>query len=344
VIAGRPAVEGMDLGAAFLQPPVLSADVTVERGVPIELSIVFSIDGGDGLPLDALSVAVGTVPKRGDADALIERAARLAAESDVAVVVVGTSTEVESEGYDRSDLDLPGTQDDLVRAVVAANPRTVVVVNAGAPVLLPWADHAAAVIVSYFGGQEFGPALADILVGAVEPGGRLPTTWPRALHDVPVVEVVPVDGTLTYDEGIHVGYRAWLRAETAPAFPFGHGLGYTDWSWTSIDRDGDDLVVGLVNSGRRRGKHVVQVYAERADSAVERPVRWLIGFAVVTAEASEGVTCRVAIDPRRLAHWDDGWRLEQGAFTLRVGGSVDHLPLSLSWESTPEGERNNRDA
>ncbi|WP_349290444.1 glycoside hydrolase family 3 C-terminal domain-containing protein [Microbacterium sp. 2FI] len=334
LIEGRPAVEGMDLGAAFLQPPVLSAHVAVRQGVPIELSIVFSIDGDDGLPLDALSVALGIVPPRGDADALIESAARLAAESDVAVVVVGTDTEVESEGYDRSDLNLPGRQDDLVRAVIDANPRTIVVVNAGAPVLLPWADRAAAVIVSYFGGQEFGPALADILTGTVEPGGRLPTTWPRALEEVPVRDVVPVDGVLNYDEGIHVGYRAWLRANTAPAFVFGHGLGYTDWSWTSVERDGDDLVVTLANTGRRPGKNVVQVYAERPDSAVERPVRWLVGFAVVTAEPAERVACRIAIDPRRLAHWDDGWNLEPGAFTLRIGGSVEHLPLSLTWETT----------
>jgi len=353
VLEGWPIVEGMDLGAAFLQPPVLTAPVRVRSGVPVELGFEFSLGGDDGLPIEALSVAFGIAAKPQDADALIDAAARLAAESDVAVVFVGTTAEVESEGYDRSDLDLPGRQVDLVEAVIAANPNTVVIVNAGAPVILPWASRAAAVIVSYFGGQEFGPALADIVTGVVEPGGRLPTTWPRSLEDVPVANVTPVDGILNYAEGIHVGYRAWLRSGTAPAFPFGHGLGYTDWSWTSAERHGSDLVVDLLNTGHRPGKTVVQVYAERPGSVIDRPVRWLVGFAAVTAAPRERVVCRVEIDPRRLAHWDDGWKLEPGAFVLRVGSSVEDLPLSAPWEVTTqdllgvaaaEDERNDQDA
>lgn len=331
VIEGRPSVEGMDLGAAFLQPPVLSTVIAVRKNVPLELSLQFSLANDEGLPLDALSVAVGIVPQRSDADDLIQSATALASESDLAVVFVGTNSEVESEGYDRADLDLPGRQDDLVRAVVDANPRTIVVVNAGAPVSMPWADRAAAVILGYFGGQEFGPAIAEIITGAAEPGGRLPTTWPRALEDVPVVRVVPVDGTLDYSEGIHVGYRAWLRSETEPAFPFGHGLGYTDWSWRAVERDGDELVVTLANSGHRPGKNVIQVYAEREDSVVDRPVRWLVGFDVVTADPGETAVRRISIDRRALAHWDSGWRDEPGAFTLRVGGSLDNLPLTTSW-------------
>jgi len=336
VIEGRPSFEGMDLGAAFLQPPVLSGLVRVRSGLPIELALEFSLGGDDGLPLDALSIAFGIAPPPRDADALIRAAADLAAESDIAIVLVGTNSEVESEGYDRTDLNLPGRQDDLVRAVLDANPNTVVVVNAGAPVILPWAKRAAAVIVGYFGGQEFGPALADILTGAVEPGGRLPTTWPAALADVPVSQVTPLDGTLAYDEGIHVGYRAWLRSGAAPAYPFGHGLGYTDWTWTGVERDHAELVVTVVNTGSRPGKNVVQVYAERGDSEVDRPARWLVGFAVVIAEPGERVAARIAIDPRQLAYWDEKWVIEPGTFTLRAGASVENLPLSLAWEVTTE--------
>ena len=334
VLEARPDVAGMDLGAAFLQPPVLTAAAEFQRGVPVELAFEFSLGGDDGLPIDALSVAFGIAVKEQDADALIASAARLAAESDVAVVVVGSNAEVESEGYDRTDLRLPGRQDDLVRAVIEANPQTVVVVNAGAPMILPWASRAAAVIVSYFGGQEFGPALADILTGVVEPGGRLPTTWPLSLDDVPVSGVAPVDGILDYAEGIHVGYRAWLRAGVEPAYPFGHGLGYTDWLWDAAERDGFDLVVTLVNAGERPGKTVVQAYAERPSSVVDRPVRWLVGFAVVTADPGERVTCRVRIDPRRLAHWDEGWAIEPGNFVVRVGTSVQSLPLAVPWSVT----------
>ena len=152
----------------------------------------------------------------------------------MALVVVGTNSIVESEGYDRGSLSLPGRQDDLVRAVVAANPRTVVLVNAGAPVLMPWRDEVAALLIGWFGGQEFGNAVADVLLGAAEPGGRLPTTWPADEADVPVLSTTPVDGVLEYTEGIHIGYRAWLKQDTAPAYWFGAGRGYAQIDLTSV--------------------------------------------------------------------------------------------------------------
>ena len=154
----------------------------------------------------------------------------LAAEADAAVVVVGTTEEVESEGFDRDSLALPGRQDELVRRVAAVNPRTVVVVNAGAPVLLPWIDEVPAVLVAWFPGQEFGNALADVLLGEREPGGRLPMVWPAAEHDH-LPSTRPVDGQLVYEESIHIGNCAYDRARTQPAFPFGHGLGYTTWEY-----------------------------------------------------------------------------------------------------------------
>lgn len=331
VLDDSPVVDGTDLGAAFLNPPSLTAPVHVEAGREIAVRAEFDRAEG-GIP-GAMSVTLGIAPENTDADELIARAAAAAAAAEVAVVVVGTNSKVESEGYDRENLDLPGRQDDLVRAVVAANPRTVVIINAGSPVVLPWADDVAAIVQGYFGGQEFGTALADVLTGAAEPGGRLPTTWPAALEDVPVLDVTPDQGVLSYGEGIHIGYRAWLRSEVRPAFPFGHGLGYTTWSWDGIDRDGDDLVVTLTNTGARTGGQVVQVYAERADSAVDRPARWLVGFGVVRASAGETATVRVGVPARRLAHWDGGWEVESGAFTLRVGASVVETPLSVEWEA-----------
>jgi beta-glucosidase len=330
VLDDSPVLSGTDLGAAFLNPPSLTVAVRTEAGREIAVRAEFTRNDEGGIP-GAMSVTLGIAPENTDADELIARAAAAAAAADVAVVVVGTNSKVESEGYDRESLDLPGRQDDLVRAVVAANPRTVVIVNAGSPVVLPWADDVAAIVQGYFGGQEFGTALADVLTGAAEPGGRLPTTWPATLADVPVQDVTPRDGVLRYSEGIHIGYRAWLKSGARPAFPFGHGLGYTTWAWDGVDRDGDDVVVTLTNVGARAGGQVVQVYAERAASTVDRPVRWLVGFAAVRADAGETVTARVSVPRRRLAHWDAGWEVESGTYTLRVGASVVETPLSVEW-------------
>ncbi len=329
----QPVIEGTDLGAAFLNPPSLTASIQATAGAPIDIRAEFTLAGVDSPLVGVLSATLGIAPDDSDPEGLIAAAVAAAAASDIAVVVVGTNSKVESEGYDRENLDLPGRQDDLVRAVAAANPRTIVIVNAGSPVALPWADDVAAIVLGYFGGQEFGTAIADILTGASEPGGRLPSTWPTTLADVPVTEVTPTEGVLTYHEGIHIGYRAWLKAGTEPAFAFGHGLGYTQWSWDGAepDADGYAVTVTVTNTGDRAGKQVAQVYAERADSAVERPARWLVGFAVVRAEAGETVSVSIPVPARRLAHWDDEWVVEPGVYTLRVGASVAELPLGIDW-------------
>ncbi len=177
---------------------------------------------------------MATARRSAPADELLDEAEAVARASDVAVVVVGTTEEVESEGFDRKTLALPGRQDELVRRVAAANPRTVVVVNAGSPVELPWADEVAAVLLAWFPGQEAGGALADVLLGVAEPGGRLPTTWPVVAADCPVLSVTPSGGKLRYDEGVFIGYRAWQRAGVAPRYPFGHGEGYTSWAYEQL--------------------------------------------------------------------------------------------------------------
>ncbi|PZE31610.1 glycoside hydrolase family 3 protein [Curtobacterium sp. MCLR17_055] len=320
--------EGDQLGAAFLNPPARSVPVEVTTGQQVAIRIEYDIVQDETLG-GVLAYQFGTEPSDDDPAVLIEAAVDAARGADVAVVVVGTNSKVESEGYDRSSLALPGHQDDLVRAVAAANPNTVVVVNAGSPVEMPWRNDVAAVLLTWFGGQEYGNALADVLTGAQEPGGRLPTTWPVAMADVPVLDVTPVDGKVAYDEGVHVGYRAWLRAGTEPAYPFGHGLGYTTWSIEGVSatptvREGDAVIVTatVVNTGDRAGKHVVQVYASRAESAVDRPVRWLVGFAPVRLAAGASTEVSIEVPARAFAHWDGSWQYESGTFTLHVGASV----------------------
>ena len=328
---GADIVEGMTI------PPQAVHRVGLDAGQ--ELAIVLEHEvgsaGGDAGGLGAAFQLGLLAPHRSD-DEELERAVALARDADVAVVVVGTTEEVESEGFDRASLALPGRQDELVSRVAAANDRTVVVVNAGAPVLAPWADRVAAVLIAWFPGQEFGNALADVLVGVAEPGGRLPTTWPDSEDGLPSTQ--PVDGVLSYDEGLFVGYRGYARDRRKPRYPFGHGLGYTTWEYCSIDAPlkaapGDDVAVAVAvrNTGARGGAEVVQVYLSRADSGVERAPRWLAGFARVQAQPGAEVIATVTVSARAFEHWDvDGrrWRAEPGTFRLAAGGSSAELPVA----------------
>ena len=313
--------EQVDLTIDFVQAPTSAVTRRLAAGQEVEVEL--ECDLYSGLP-----ATLGYERPPFDESAEFDRAVAAARDADVAVVVIGTTERVESEGFDRATLALPGRQDDLVRAVAAVNPRTVVVVNAGAPVLLPWRDQVGAVLLSWFGGQEMGHALADVLLGAAEPGGRLPTTWPASEADVPVLSTTPVDGSLPYAETVHVGYRAWLRAGATPAYPFGHGLGYTTWAYENLVVEGQTPRVTVRNTGPRPGKEVVQAYLSRPGSTVERPVRWLAGFAVVEAQPGEAVTVEVPLDQRSFQHWDAGWVTEPGAFTLGVGRSVLDTPLT----------------
>lgn len=330
-------VAGHDPATAVLSPPASTTVVELEAGRSYRLRLEHSLADTVRQP-GALGITLGSRPVISSEDALIAEAAEAAREAEVAVVVVGTNSQVESEGFDRDTLALPGRQDDLVRAVAAANPRTVVVVNSGSPVTMPWRSQVQAVLLTWFGGQEYGRALADVLTGAVEPGGRLPTSWPGEQAEVPVLDVTPVQGVLRYDEGIHLGYRAWLRAGVQPAYPFGFGLGYTSFEYESMsvapDPDGTaEVSIRLSNTGACTGREVAQVYLSRPGSAHDRPVRWLAGFAGVTVPAGESATVVIALPRRAFEHWQDGWALEPGSFTVQAGPNVADLPLRA--ELTP---------
>ncbi|MFF2847211.1 glycoside hydrolase family 3 C-terminal domain-containing protein [Streptomyces sp. NPDC058001] len=276
-------------------------------------------------------------PASADPATATEEARAAARGADAVVMVVGTTEQSESEGHDRASLRLSGHQDALVQAVLADSPDAVVVVNAGGPVEMPWHTDAGALLLTWFPGQEGGPALADVLLGRTEPGGRLPTTWAETLAEVPVRTVRPTRGVLAYDEGLHIGYRAWLRSRARPAYWFGHGLGYTSWSYETIDVagqiTGDQPVairVRVRNIGRRTGREVVQIYVARPDSAVDRPARWLAGYAEVTAGPGEAVTAVVRLAPRTWQHWspaERSRRTEPGTFEVRAGRSAGDLPL-----------------
>ncbi|MFF3440448.1 glycoside hydrolase family 3 C-terminal domain-containing protein [Streptosporangium sp. NPDC002721] len=332
-----------DPAVVHLSPPYRRARFPVTAGRDVELVSRRRLDPGSGIA----SVLAADPPRRADEEELAA-AVELARTCDAVVVVVGSSEEIENEGADRTHLELPGRQDELVRAVAAANPATVVVVNSGGPMILPWREEVPAVLLSWFPGQEMGHGLADVLFGRAEPGGRLPTTW----ADRALVSTVPEDGTLAYAEGLDIGYRAWLRSPAPPAYWFGHGLGYTSWSYEEVSVSWDlspesplPVRVRLRNTGGRAGREVVQVYLSRPETAVARPARWLAGYALADAGPGEVVEVTVDVPARAFRHWSaehQAWRAEEGAFTVLAGRSAADLPLSaevlLGTEPPPRQE------
>jgi beta-glucosidase len=319
----------------FFGAPVPRGRAELTAGEPVEVSLTHVVTVPGNVPLKAVGFSLVHQEPVRDADELIAEAVEAARAADTAVVVVATTDSVESEGFDRADLRLPGRQDELVHAVAAANPNTVVVVNSGAPVELPWRDEVAAVLLSWFPGQEGGAALADVLTGAHEPGGRLPTTW-GSLADAPVTRVRPADGELPYTEDVFIGYRAWEKAGRTPSYPFGHGLGYTDWTYESIEIEDRTVTVRVRNSGRRAGREVVQVYLAPAEPGTERPVRALAGFAGVEAVPGESVEAVVELPRRAFEIWDtvaDTWAFVKGLYEVQAGRSLLDRRLSTIIEA-----------
>jgi beta-glucosidase len=323
---------------SLMEPPFTSKAYHFEAGKEYHFVIETDQRNREGLAAAAIGFVFGFEADSSQGDALIAEAVANAKAAELAIVVVGTNAQVESEGFDRKDLKLPGRQDELVEAVIAANPNTIVVVNSGSPVLLPWRNKVKAVLLTYFGGQEMGNALVDMLTGATEPGGRLPTTWADTEADVPVINCQHDENNqIFYSEGIHIGYRAWLKAGTKPAYPFGYGLSYTgfnidDFVVPANLAAGQDFEVTatVTNTGARAGKHVVQVYAQRNDSALDRPALWLVGFADVRLAAGESTVVSIPVKGREFADWNNDWNYEPGAFTLLAGSSSADLPLSAT--------------
>ena len=248
------------------------------------------------------------------------------------IVVVGTDDDWETEGEDRTSMSLPGEQDDLVAAVAAANPNTIVVLNTGSPVAMPWLESVAAVLQLWFPGQEIGDALVDVLTGDVEPGGRLPTTIPKRLEDTPAFSHHPgTDGRAVYAEGLFIGHRWYDREGIEPLFPFGFGLGYTTFTLDTATvaggiEHGVTVDVDVTNTGDRRGSDVVQVYVEPPAGDPARPLRHLAAFGRVELDAGESGTVGVTLDRRAFASWIDGeWVVPPGEHTIHVGRSSADL-------------------
>lgn len=310
--------------------------VTVERGVAeIEDVSLFDllpfVDGGHGGGDEADEER--PEPSLPDAVAAAEAA-------DVAVVFVRDAT---TEGRDRESLRLPGEQDALVEAVAEVNDRTVVVINSGGPVELPWREEVAAILESWYPGQADGDAIASVLYGDRDPAGRLPVTF-GAEEEYPASEEEQypgVDDEARYDEGVFVGYRAFDATGTEPTYPFGHGESYAEFRYVEAEVEGSTVVVDVENVSDRLGREVVQVYVRppAAPEGIERPVRELAGFEAVGVDAGESERVEIELDERAFARYDpeEGWTTDPGSYPVEVGRSSRDIRVATEFEREGSG-------
>lgn len=321
------------------------AETTLDLEAGRRYEVVLEQRAEAGAPQAAV-VDVGAELEVADETAsLLAEAEAAAAAADVAVVVVGSSEQFESEGFDRSSLELPAGQDEVVRRVLDANPATAVVLNCGAPVLLPWLDRAPATLVAWYPGQEGADALVDVLLGRSDPGGRLPTTWPRAERDTPSFLHYPGEsGAVRYGEELYLGYRFYDARHIEPMVPFGHGCSYTTFEWGDARLEGSGtsvtVEVPVANVGDRRGTEVVQVYLAAPDTPVRRPPKALVGWAKLRLSPGERTVARIPLDRRAFTRWDvagHGWVVDPGRYELVVAASASDERGRLGHTVPPTG-------
>ncbi len=309
----------------------VQATVTLEAGCAYLLTL--ELAKSEEVPLGAIHL--GCLPPV-PADAF-KRAVALAAASDVAIVCVGFGGEWQSEGFDRPNMDLPGEQDALVEQVAAVNPRTIVVLNTGSPISMPWLEQVRAVVQAWYPGQECGNAIADVLFGDTNPSGKLPQTFPVRLEDNPAYLNFPGEnGKVYYGEGLFVGYRYYEKKKIVPLFPFGFGLSYTTFDYGPLSLSSQEIgpddslqvSVDVTNTGQRAGKEVVQLYIQDEQARLQRPEKELKAFAKVQLAPAECKTVTLNITRNALAYYDDlarVWVAEAGAFQVLVGASSEDI-------------------
>ncbi|RMZ83339.1 hypothetical protein DV737_g1674, partial [Chaetothyriales sp. CBS 132003] len=261
----------------------------------------------------------------------LDRAVKLAQEVDQVLLCIGLNSEWESEGWDRAGMDLPPGTDDLVRAVCAANPNTAIVVQSGTPVSMPWVEAAPAILQAWYGGNETGNAIADVVYGKVNPSGKLPLSFPHRNEDNPAfLNFRSERGQSIYGEGVYIGYRFYEKTKKEVVFPFGYGLSYTTFSVadTSLtDGPGDEVIVtaSVSNTGDVDGAEVVQIYVSQQKPSINRPVKELKGFKKVFVKAGAQERVRITISKKfACSFWDEdtsSWIMEQDGFDVLLGTS-----------------------
>jgi beta-glucosidase len=318
--------------------------IRLEAGRTYDVVVEYACTQNRALGIKAVRVGVA----RPLGDEAIERAVERARASDATLLFVGLNGEWDTEGQDRPHMDLPSRQNELIERVAAVNPRTVVVLQTGGPVTMPWLDRVGAVLEAWYPGQECGNAIADVLFGKADPGGRLPQTFPVRLEDNPAFANYPgANGRVRYEEGIFVGYRHYEGQEIRPLFPFGHGLSYTRFSYDNLRLSPASLTPGgslsvaldVTNTGERRGQEVLQVYLRDQQASVPRPEKELKAFAKVALEPGETRTVTLALGMRALAFFDiarAAWVAEPGTFEVLVGASSQDIRARASFRLEAE--------
>jgi beta-glucosidase len=277
--------------------------------------------------------------------AKVQEAVEAAKKSDVAIIFAGSNRDYETEASDRRDLHLPFGQEELIKKVIEANPKTIVVMIAGAPFdLNEVSQKSSALVWSWFNGSEGGNALADVILGKVNPSGKLPWTMPKQLKDSPAhaTNSFPGDKAVNYAEGILIGYRWFDTKNVAPLYPFGYGLSYTTFALDNAKTDKDsyaqndviEVTVDVKNTGKVDGKEVVQMYTSKSDSKITRAAQELKGFkkADVKAGSSEKITIKVPV--KELAYYDVAakkWTVEPGKYTIKLGTSSRDIKKEINF-------------
>jgi beta-glucosidase len=323
----------MDVAGTKVMRRIAAVDLVAGQGYPVVIEYVRPAETGH---LAWEYLGVGLRQPRGS----VAEAAALAGTCDGAIVVIGAASLTEAEGYDRESLDLPGDQNALVEAVLAANPKTIIVLVGGAPYAMPWINHTPAVVVAWLGGEEGPDATARILFGEASPSGRLPVTFPTRLEDTPAHGWYPGGAEVTYGEGLFVGYRHYDRAREPPLFPFGHGLTYSRVAYenlvvpeTAIAGESVTASFTLRNVGDRQAKETAQLYVRPRGPSVERPVKELKGFVKVSLEPGESRRVALTLDARAFAFWDpqaSAWNAEPGAYDILVAASAADIELQAT--------------
>ena len=284
--------------------------------------------------------SVGFAPgfdRQGKPDAAKQaEAVALAAEADAVLLCLGLDEIKESEGLDRADMKLADNQVELLQAVREANPNTVVIVNAGASLETPWLAHCKALVYGALGGQAGAGAMVDVLTGKINPGGKLAETWANAYDDTPARDHFAGPGrTVQYREGLYVGYRYYQTAGVPVAFPFGHGLSYTQFAYSDLHADAHSATLTVTNTGDRAGAEIVQLYVAKPNAEIFRPAQELKAFAKVQLAAGESKTVTLTLDDKAFRYWNtrtDSWEVEGGTYELRVGASSADIRLTATVE------------
>jgi beta-glucosidase len=307
-------------GGHYFYP--MSNSIELEAGKTYNFVVEFTPEGAAWAP----SIEIGCQPA-----SMIPQAVEAAKTSEVAIVFVNQAT---GEEMDRSDLGLPADQDELIEAVAAANPNTIVVLNTPGAVVMPWLEKVQGVLQLWYPGSQGGNALAKVIYGEVDAQGRLPVTFPANMDQGPS----HYDGSMeiTYDEGVNIGYKYLLKHEQKPLFPFGYGLSYTsfDYSDLSVSDEEQSVTITVKNTGDRKGSTIVQVYAgELPTTEVETPLKKLAAFQKVCLDAGASKTVTLPLDARVFNYWDESsnrWKTPAGDVEIFVGTSVEDISLTDS--------------